>query len=254
MNVIIITGASSGIGREFVLQLDKLNADEIWGIALNEGGLAEVGKEIKTPYRSFALDLTDIKSFEKYKEILEEHKPNITWLVNCSGYGCFGSYNEVPIEKSINLINLNCSALVRMTELSLPYMKENAKVVEIGSMAGFQSTPYMNMYGASKAFVLSYSRGLNAELKNRKINVTCVCPLWTKTQFISKAEKSSDNSITKFGKLYEAKDVVAKAIRDIKKRKEISTYGCKSKFMRFFVKVAPHKLISKLWLRSQGKS
>lgn len=253
MDVIVVTGASSGIGKEFVLQLDKLNADEIWGISLNEERLSSVGKLIKTPYRSFALDLTDVKSFEKYKALLEEHKPNITWLVNCSGFGCFGSYNEVPLEKSINLINLNCGALVRMTELSLPYMKENAKVVEIGSMAGFQSTPYLNVYGASKAFVISYSRGLNAELKKRKITITCVCPLWTKTEFISKAEESSKDSVTKFGKLYEAKDVVAKAIRDIKKGKEISTYGCKSKFLRFLVKILPHKSIERIWLRSQGK-
>ncbi len=249
-NILVITGASSGIGREFVKQLDSLGCDEIWGIALNLEKLKAVEKETKTPFRSFSIDLTKDEEIKKYSDALAKEKPNILWLINCSGFCKFGDYSQIPLETSINMIDLNCDGLVKMTELSLPYMKEGARVVEIASMAALQSTPYMNVYGASKAFVLSYSRGLNVELKPRKISVTCACPLWTKTNFQKSAEQTS-KAVKHFSSSYDAEDVVRKSIKDAIKRKTVLVYGSKAKFQWLFVKMVPHKWVLKIWTRQQ---
>lgn len=254
MNIAVITGASSGMGREFVKQIDSFGLDEIWGIALDEAGLDSLEKEVKTKLKKFALDLTDAKSFDILVEALSNGQPNVVWLANCSGFCKFGDYATIPLKISVNMIELNDIALVKMTELFLPYMKENAKIIQIASMAGLQSTPYMNVYGASKAFVLSYSRGLSAELKPRKISCTCMCPLWTNTNFLKEAQKTSDSQVGHISSGYDAAKVVARGINDAKLGKVVSFYGAKSKLQVLAVKLLPHSLVMKLWLSQQKKS
>lgn len=251
MNIAVVTGASSGMGREFVRILDDYGFDEIWGLALEEDKLEEVKKETKTKFRYFAVDLTNFESIESYNEALKKSKPNILWLVNCSGFCKFGRFDEIPIKSSSAMIDLNCKALVQMTELSLPYMTKGGRIIEIASMAGLQPTPYMSVYGASKAFVLSYSRALNRELKVKKISVTCVCPLWTNTNFQKVARENTASAVTYFSTSYDPKKVIAKAVKDAKKRKEISIYGTKANFQKFLVKILPHRWVLNIWCRQQ---
>lgn len=252
MKIAVITGASSGMGRQFVKHLDNEGFDQIWGIALNKEKLDSVTEEIKTPFRAFAIDLTKDEQIQTYVDALNSEKPEVQWLVNCSGYAKFGDYSQIPIKTSINMIDLNCSGLVKMTELTLPYMKEGGRIIEIASMAALQATPYMNVYGASKAFVLSYSRGLSAELKPRGISVTCVCPLWTKTNFQKTAELTS-SAINHFSSSYSAEAVVKKGIADARKHKLISVYGSKARMQWFIVKTMPHKWVMSIWTRQQQK-
>lgn len=252
-NIAIITGASSGIGKEFVKILDNENFDEIWGIALEEEKLKLLKNEIKSKIKVFALDLTDAESFEKIKEKLTKEKPNVKWLVNCSGFGKFGRVDEIELKYSESMIDLNCKALVKMTEIVLPYMKENSNIVQIASIAAMQPVPYLTTYAATKAFVLSYSRGLRMELKSKKINVTCVCPFWTKTNFfnVAKQTKATNEVVTKYVVMYDATKVVKKAIKDTKKKKQVSIYGFKSKLQSFFVKLMPVSLIMNMWINQQ---
>lgn len=253
MNIAIITGASSGMGREFVKRFDSYGFDEIWGVALEDDLLSELNKQLKTKFRYFALDLTDLKSFEIISEQLKNEQPDVHWLINASGYCKFGRFDEIPVEKSANMIELNCKALVRMTETVLPYMKKGGRIIQIASMAGTQPTPYMSVYGASKAFVISYSRAINRELKIKGISVTCLCPLWTNTNFQKVARETTASAITYFSTAYNVNDVVDRAIRDAKRRKEISKFGFKSYFQSFLVKVLPHSLVMNVWC-SQQKS
>ena len=152
------------MGKEFVLQLDG-QFDEIWGIGLGEEKLKEVEGLVNGKFRGFELDLTKDESFEKLTKLLSDEKPNVQYLANCSGFGKFGRYDEIDIKQSANMVDLNCRALVQMTEYVLPYMSEGGRIVQIASVAAFQPVPYMAVYAASKAFVLSYSRALNQELK-----------------------------------------------------------------------------------------
>ena len=252
-NIAIVTGASSGIGREFVRQLDCEGFDEIWGIALGEEALKQVKKETKTKMKVFEMDLTVNESFDKYRELLAKEKPNVKLLVNCSGFGKFGRFDEIKVEQSANMIDLNCKAYVKMTEYTLPFMNGGSNIVQIASVAGFQPVPYLTVYAATKAFVLSYSRALNEELRGKGISVTCVCPFWTKTNFFQRAKDTAAKNevVTKYVAMYDPKDVVRRAIKDMKKKKAVSIYGFKAKAQVALVKVLSPKLVMRTWIKQQ---
>ena len=252
MKIAIITGASSGMGKEFALKTDALKYDEIWGISLPNENLAENLKDLKTKVVALELDLTKEESFLTLNKKLQDEKPEVELLVNCSGFGKFGRYDEIKTESMLNMIDLNCRAMVELTQLVLPYMSNNARICNFGSIAGFQPVPYITVYGATKAFVVSYSRALNQELKQRKISVTCVCPFWTKTKFFNRAVNPENEVIKKYSCMYDATKVVNQAFKDTMKRKEISVYGFNANSQRLLSKILPHKLIMKLWNMQQN--
>lgn len=253
MSIAIVTGASSGMGKEFVIQLSEMKKfDEIWVIARRKDKLESLKSEVETPIFPISLDLTVPESFSEYGKALEEKKPDVGLLVNCSGFGKFGNYEQIPLAESMNMIDLNCKALVAMTEITLPYMKSGSNIVELDSLSAFQPVPYLNVYAATKAFVLSYSRALNKELKKRRIRVMAVCPGWVKTDFFARAEATSSDAVTYFNVLYEAKNIVKTAIKDLyKTKKDVSIHGLPVKFQVFLVKILPHELVMKIWLKQQ---
>ncbi|MCM1043800.1 MAG: SDR family NAD(P)-dependent oxidoreductase [Corallococcus sp.] len=250
MKIAIVTGASNGMGKEFALKLDALGLDEIWGVGLEANLLEETSRLMKTHLRQFAVDLTK-DGIEIIRAALEEYNPDIKWLVNASGFGKFGRYDEIPVEQSTNMVRLNCEALVAMTEYCLPYMSSGAKIAEFSSVAAFQPTPYQNVYAATKAFVYSYSRALNVELRPRNISVCAVCPFWTKTAFFDRAERASGNVVIKFAAMYDAKDVVNKAYKDIIKGKDVSICGFIARSQVRMVRIFPTKMVMKTWVKQQ---
>lgn len=252
-NIAIITGASSGMGRQFVKKLDSEGFDEIWAIARDKELLNSLKNECKTKIVPLALDLTQEEAFVALRDLLDTEKSNVQWLCCCAGFGKFGAVNEICINQTQGMIDLNCKAYVKTTEFTLPYMKEGARIVHIASMAAFQPTAYMATYGATKAFTLSYARALRQELKPRKISVTCVCPYWTKTKFLEVAKKTNckKNAICHFATMYDPEKVINKAIKDAKKRKEMSIYGFKAKAQHILVKMFPHKFVMWVWRKQQ---
>lgn len=255
MKIAFITGASSGMGREFCKRLDGYGFDEIWGFGLGEERFNTLKSELKTSLRVFDMDLTKPESIAIIDEELKQHKPDIQWLVNASGFGKFARYDEYDTDTKINMINLNCSVLVRLTEMCLPYMKEGARIVQIASVAGFQPTPYTTVYAATKAFVISYSRAMNVELKSRKISMTCLCPFWTKTPFFDRAKKikakTSNEVITNYVVMYEPDFVVDKAMKAALKRKELVIPGFIARSQVRLVKLLPHKWVMGIWCNQQ---
>lgn len=251
-HIAVITGASSGMGREFVRQLDG-KFDEIWGIALEKDGLEKVKEEIKTPFRVCAFDLTKDESFDEYTAMLKAEDVVIDLLVNASGFGKFGRYDEIDVHASANMVDLNCKALLKMTELSLPYMQKGSKIANISSVAGFQPIPYIATYGATKAFVISYSRALNQELKSRGISITTICPFWTKTAFFDRAKqtKAKGEVVSKYVVMYDPKKVIAKAIKDTYKGKEMSIYGFIARSQVRLVHLLPKKAVMNIWIKQQ---
>ena len=171
--IAVITGASSGMGRVFVTELDKQQKfDEIWVIARRLDRLESLIGLTRAEIRPIALDLSKKKDLSVYKKMLAEEAPDVKVLVNAAGFGKFKAFTELPLEDQLAMIDLNDKALVAMTHMTLPYMQEGGEIYQLGSLSSFQPVPYINVYGASKAFVLSFSRALNVELKKQKQSLT----------------------------------------------------------------------------------
>ena len=252
MDIAVVTGASSGMGREFVLALEKeWELDEIWVVARREERLNELQEQCRSRIVPLVIDLTEGSGLQKYEDMLDEHKPAIKVLVNAAGFGLFGGFSELPYQDQLDSITVNDRALVAFTYLSLPYMDKGSQIYNLGSMSSFQPTPYMCVYAASKAFVLSFSRALNMELKARGIKAMAVCPGWIKTEFFDRA--ISDDTIKYFNRYYSAKQVIDQALIDMKKGKDVSVLGGPEKRQVWLVKHLPHRLVMRTWCKQQGK-
>ena len=256
MNIAIVTGASSGMGKEFVLQLPGAVAvDEIWAIARRGGELEKLRGVSAVPVRPIVLDLCREESFATYAALLEAQKPNVRLLVNAAGFGKFGTYSRIDTEDECRMIDLNCKALLMMTRLTVPYMAPGSHILELDSLSAFQPVPYITTYAATKAFVLSYSRAMNRELRDRGIRVMAMNPGWVKTEFFDHAfQTNGGNEVQYFNYLYEAKDVVRTGLKDLyHSRKDYSVHGLPIKFQVFLVKLLPHSLVMSVWLSKQKK-
>ena len=257
MNIAIVTGASSGMGRQFVLQLHKyVQVDEIWVIARRQAALDSLKEEAAVSVRPVALDLLDSNSFAAFAALLEQEKPNVKLLVNAAGFGKFGAYHKVSLEDDCKMIDLNCKALVMMTRLTVPYMAPGSHILQLDSLSAFQPVPYITTYGATKSFVLSYSRAMNRELKSKGIRCMAMNPGWVKTEFFNHAfQTNSDAEVRYFNHLYEAEDVVATGLKDLyKTKKDYSVHGLPIKFQVLLVKLVPHRFVMSIWLSQQKKA
>ena len=252
MKIAVITGASSGMGREFVLQLEREQKfDEIWVIARRMERLEALKNELQTPIRPISLDLTKEESIEAYRKLLEEEQPEVSVLVNASGFGRFGAFADTDLDAMYRMIDLNTKAYVGMTYATLPYLKKGSEVYQLDSLSSFQPVPYICVYGATKAFVLSFSRALNVELKHRGIRMMAVCPGWVKTEFFDHAV--TDDTIKYYNKFFTPEEVITRALKDMKRGKDVSICGFSVRAQVFLTKLLPHKLIMKIWCKQQKK-
>lgn len=243
--IAIVTGASSGLGKEYVRQIsEKETLDEIWIIARRADRLHELSSTIDTPVKAIPLDLTKGESFVTLKSILEEEKPNLRILINAAGMGKIGKVKDIPMDQVNNMIHLNCQALADMTTICLPYCSKGSRILEIASIAGFQPMPRFAVYGATKAFVQSYTKALHHELLGTGIHVTAVCPYWiSDTEFIGIADKQSDGAYRKKPLASKKKSVVSSSLRDSKLNLWISTPGIVTTVDRFVAKFVPDCIV-----------
>jgi len=254
MQIAIVTGASSGMGREFVLQLGAyVKVEEIWVIARRREALEALQSQVKTPLRVICLDLCLNESFETLRLLLEQEKPDVKLLVNAAGFGKFGSHHRIPLDQELKMIDLNSRALVAVTRLVLPYMNPGSHILQLDSLSAFQPVPYLATYAATKSFVLSYSRAMSRELKPRGIRMMAMNPGWVKTEFFNHATQTNEeNEIQYFNYLYEADAVVATGLRDLyQSRKDYSVHGLPIKAQVKLVKCLPHSLVMTIWQRQQ---
>lgn len=253
MKIAVITGASSGMGREFARQLSKNeNFDEIWVIARRLERLEELKKEIGPNVRPIAMDLTRNECIKEYKNLLEKENPEVAVLVNAGGYGKFDSFENLTLEEQLGMIDLNAKALTSMTYVTLPYLSRGSRVYQIGSLSSFQPVPYIAVYGATKAYVLSFTRAVNAELRHTGIKMMAVCPGWVKTEFFDHAVVD-EGVITYYNQFFTSEQVVKRALRDMKRGKDVSVVGPMIRAQVLLTKILPHRLVMKIWLKQQKK-
>ena len=252
MKIAVITGASSGMGREFVYALDRDEEfDELWVIARREQRLLELKEKCRARIRPIVLDLQTRESFALYRQLLEQEKPEIAVLVNAAGFGLFGAFMDMDMDRQLDIIDLNSRALTAMCYMSVPYMAKGSRIYNMGSMSSWQPVPYINVYGASKAYVLNFSRALGVELKDRGIRVMAVCPGWITTEFFDHA--IHDDTISYFNRYYPPEQVIEKALKDMKKGKNASVLGFPERVQVLLVKLLPVGFVMKTWCRQQGK-
>ena len=256
MKIAIVTGASSGMGREFVTQLENyVTVDEIWVIARRMEALESLRGLTKARLRPISLDLCKQESFDALSALLEAEKPDVKLLVNAAGFGKFGTWHKISVEDDLKMIDLNCKALVAMTRLVLPCMKGGSHVLQLDSLSAFQPVPYINTYAATKSFVLSYTRGLNRELRGTGIRMMAMNPGWVKTEFFDHAMKTNGGSeVQNFSHLYEARDVVASGLKALyHSNRDFFVHGLPYSAQTLLVKFVPHSIVMTIWQAQQKK-
>ncbi|MBR3223906.1 MAG: SDR family NAD(P)-dependent oxidoreductase [Atopobiaceae bacterium] len=214
--IALVTGASSGVGKEFVRQLDLQRGgplDAIWAIARSKDSLQEVARSCTNiPVLPIPLDLTRDESFSRIQEMLETQNVVVEWLVNSAGFGKFGDFVTVGDNQNASMVQLNCLALVRMCSIVLPHMHSGSRVINMASIAGAIPQVMLATYSATKAFVLELSRMLDHELAPCGIRVTAVCPKFMKTKFLDEpGDSQSADGMCRIG-FEDVSHVVSKAI------------------------------------------
>ena len=244
MNIAIITGASSGLGREYArLLAAESGLDELWLIARRQDRLEKLKAELPLPSRLLVCDLTDTAVFTAIQQQLMAVKGiEIRWLINAAGFGRIGTCAEIGVETTGRMIDLNCRAAVAMTQLAIPFMSAGAHILEICSCAAFQPIPYLTAYAASKAFLLSYSRGLGRELAAQGIEITAVCPYWIRdTEFITRAIETDHSGIFQgFPLACTQHEVASRSLRTARNHIMVCTPDMVSFLHRILTSCIPH--------------
>lgn len=248
--IALLTGATGGLGYAFLQELIKEPPDEIWALGRNLEKLESLCAEFGDIIKPVCCDLTETSQLQAIAAMLEEQKPQIDYLINNAGAGKMQASADCGISEIEAEINLNCKAPAILTNLCLPYMDKGGKILNICSAAAFQPVPYLNLYASEKAFLRSYSRAMNAELKPLGITVTAVCPGWIDTGMLVKILNGKK---VKFGGMVTPQRVAKKAVKDAKKGKDTSVCSLYVKCLHFNVKLLPQKLTMKIWLKSIKK-
>ena len=248
MKIAIVTGASSGLGEEFALEIDRTRPEieEIWLIARREDKLKALSKKLSKTVKILPLDITDKSAKVAYTQALKEASPEVSLLINNAGYGKLGDFTTLSPEDNAGMIRLNCEALTVITSLTLPHMIEQGEIINSCSIASFAPNTRMAVYSSTKAFVMSLSRALRSELKPRKINVLAVCPGPMNTEFLSLAgiEKGSSRTFDTLPRVSPAV-MARKSLEASKKGAAVYTNRIFYKFYRILAKLLPHSLVMK---------
>lgn len=246
MNIAVITGASSGLGKFYVEAVAKESYDEIWIIARRKEILEQIAKDNKK-IKVLALDLTKESDLEAYKNKLQNASANVKLLVNNAGFGKLGDFDAMAQGDCGGMVDLNCKALTLMTNITLAFMQEKSEIINICSIAAFAPNPRMAVYSSTKAYVFSFSKALREELKSKKINVMAVCPGPMDTEFLSLANIEPGSSKT-FDTLprVSPKRIAYKSLKKSKKGNAVYTESPFYKLYRILGKLLPHNLVMKM--------
>lgn len=258
--IALITGASSGLGRKLALEMDgnEPGIDEFWLIARRKDKLEELATELRHPSHIVSLDLTQTESITALEKELRKENVEIGVLINCAGLGKIGNYKTLTVEENNRMIDLNDRAAVDVTMVSIPYMKQGDRIIEICSTAGFQPLQHFSVYAAGKRFLYNYSRALRLELLPRKIPVLAVCPYWMKdTEFISTAQNvksrsgsadpAADSPIRNFALSTKSDKAAARIMRHSRRGYAVSTPGLICTLHRFLGKLIPTETMLYIW-------
>jgi uncharacterized protein len=242
----VVTGASAGIGWEMGLQLAARGYD-LMLIARREERIGDLARKIQSEYRvkaeSLRIDLTALEERRALVAAIAAKKERLRLMVNNAGFGALAPAVEVPVARTLEMIELNISAL---TEISLEAAKlmiprRTGGIINVASTAAFQAVPYMSVYSATKAYVLSFTEGLAEELRDTGVRVMALCPGYTRTEFQQVAGESSESSSRR--RMMSAADCVRIGLRDFEAGKRVSVIGIGNKLQTFASWISPRSVV-----------
>lgn len=243
----VITGASSGLGKEYINAViaEYPSVDAFWLVARRKELLKEIAEE--HPDKTIAaisLDLSKEESLDLFEQLLKENNPEIKVLVNNAGFGKCEDFFSSNRRTQTDMVDLNCRALTGITRLCLPFMLDDSLVINVSSISAFAPTPHMSVYAATKSFVLAFSKALHDELRPRGIKVLAVCPGPMDTEFwkVANVPEGKSRLIDKLPRV-SAPVVAARSLKAAKRGKLVYTNSFFYKVYQLLGKILPHNFI-----------
>jgi uncharacterized protein len=251
--VALITGASAGLGEQFAELFAKDGHDVILvarGVAKLEALAQRLEKTHGVKAHVLPADLGRPSSPEQVFARVQALGLAVDFLVNNAGYGSSGPLLDLALESEAQMVEVNCTSLLKLTYLFAKPMRERrrGRILNIASTAGFQSLPYMATYGATKAFVVSLSEALAFELKDSGVTVTCHCPGATKTEFAERAGNAESRLFNRPG-VAEAPDVAAHAYSAMMKGQVLTVHGLLNQVAAFSLRLSPRAAVRSIAAR-----
>ena len=254
-NYTLITGGTSGLGKELALLFGK-DGNNLLLVSSNKERLEKTKKELEekldVDIKILAVDLSDPSKFHEVTDYTNSNDIFVKNLVNCAGFGDCTDFVDMDIEKQIKMTELNCNALLYLThEYVKPMLKENCgQILNISSIAAFMPGPYMVTYHATKAYVLLLSEGISRELKGTNVKLTTICPGPFDSNFVKVAH--NDYAFSKIKPITSEK--VAKiSYKAFKKKKYIKIIGGGNKLMVFALRFFPRKFVTNISAKTMKK-
>ncbi|NSL42710.1 SDR family oxidoreductase [Streptomyces sp. 8P21H-1] len=248
----VITGASSGIGAQLARELGKQGAALLL-TGRNAERLRGVACEIETvegvTVETVPADLTRTEGVDAVIKAIENRDVDV--LINNAGFATYGPHHTIDPDTEASLISVNCGALVALTHAVLPQMIERGRgtVMNVASTIAFQPAPLQAVYGASKAFVLSYSEALHEETRSTGVCVIALCPGPTSTGFVAAMNSPEASQSTVYGKVDSAEHVTRTAVRALRSRRAIAVVGIKNSLTINAARFAPRSVTRRLAAR-----
>ena len=248
MKVAVITGASAGLGKEFLKLLPEMypEIEEYWLVARRREKLEEASAGIPRQCRIFPLDLTLDESYDKFSAELQVLQPEISLLINNSGCGNLGNVGDGEWKVQTQMIDLNLKGLTAVTHTLLPYMNAGAAIVNVSSIASFCPNARMTVYSAGKAYVTAFTYGIGEELRERGITATAVCPGPMDTEFITLGGIKGNSKTFDLLPYCDPQKVARGALKAARKGKSNYTPRLFYKFYRGVAKLLPVEVVMKM--------
>ena len=249
MNIALLTGASSGLGRAFARHIQTFfpGIEEIWIVARRARRLEELASEVRSARLvPVPADITSDEGFSVLRARLEAEKPRVMLLINNAGCGFLGAFAESDADEQLRSVDLNVRALTRLTRLTLNYMPEGARILNTSSIASFSPNPNMAVYSATKAFVTFFSRALNEELRPGGRFCTAVCPAPMRTEFLTVGHVTGNSRMFEILPYCDVDKVARGALRASVSKKPVYTPRAFYRLYRFLARVLPDALLIRM--------
>ena len=246
--IAIITGATGDIGSYFVRKIVN-EVDLVWAIGRRKSALDSLVERFGDKILPVITDLSDNDAVIELCNKIEDEKPEIRYLINNAGVARMAPVSDFTLDEISSMLDINDKSATLLCRACLPYMAKGSYILNVASASAFQPNPYIALYSASKAYLLSFTRSLNVE--NEDINCTAVCPGWVDTKMLPK--KTKDGRKISYPGIVNADKVVNTALKDCHRGKDVSVCSFYYRYMMFLSKVMPHRTLMRFWAKAVRK-